>query len=121
MTDPGISPERPDSFLNNLGLGGDPVVSGPEAKAFKNQEGPEGQSDMRALRPGLPARVSLDGSSRSSNRVGPSASIAVGINWVATKKSMKSSAVTFDLFTANKENQIEKIGKDNSHQLRKSN
>jgi hypothetical protein len=59
MPDPGMSPERPDSILKNLGLGGDPVVSGPEAKAFKNQQGSEGQSDMGTLRLGLPALATL--------------------------------------------------------------
>ena len=54
-----MSPESPDSFLKNHRLGGDPVVSGLEAKEFKNQEGPEGQSDMGTLRLGLPALATL--------------------------------------------------------------
>jgi len=56
---PGICPEGPDSFLKNPRLGGDPVVSGLEAKEFKNQEGPKGQSDMGALRLALPALATL--------------------------------------------------------------
>jgi hypothetical protein len=36
--DPRVRPERLDGFVQNLHFGGGPVVSGPEAISFKNQE-----------------------------------------------------------------------------------
>ena len=47
--DPRARPESPDGFLKDLCFCGCPVVAGSEAIAFKNQERPERQADMRAL------------------------------------------------------------------------
>ena len=48
--DPRVSPESPDGILKDLRLGSCPVVAGSEAIAFKNQERPECQAYMGALR-----------------------------------------------------------------------